>query len=185
MPKSSLLIFDLSAMSSSRVGDVASFQVPENGPSLLAYLKGPKAGATPAAAAENDDVPIIKVARRTRRRARRGSGKIWVGDDCADLRVQRRSARSKTSPITPMAKDGKTLAYTVASKKEESNGAYAVVPGTDSAPVALLSGKGRYSKLTWDFAQKQMAFLSDNDDAAAKPPMYKDLFVGPAVVERH
>ena len=72
-----------------------------------------------------------------------------------------------------MSKDGKTLAYTVASKKQESNGAYAVVPGTDSAPVALLTGKGRYSKLTWDFAQKQMAFLSDKDDASAKPPKYK------------
>ena len=28
-----------------------------------------------------------------------------------------------------VSKDGKTLAYTVGSKKEESNGAYAVVPG--------------------------------------------------------
>src|ERR1700722_4846363 len=42
MPKPSLVIFDLSAMSASRVADVASFQVPENGDSLLAYLKGAK-----------------------------------------------------------------------------------------------------------------------------------------------
>ena len=54
MPKPSLLIFDLSAMTSSRVADVASFQVPENGPSLLAYLKGAKPGAGPAAASENN-----------------------------------------------------------------------------------------------------------------------------------
>src|SRR5271168_830728 len=32
MPKGSLLVFDLTAMNSSRVDDVASFQVPENGP---------------------------------------------------------------------------------------------------------------------------------------------------------
>ncbi len=43
MPKNSMLIVDLSAMSVSRVADVASFQVPENGESFVAYLKGPKA----------------------------------------------------------------------------------------------------------------------------------------------
>src|SRR5580658_2516215 len=53
MPKPSLLIFDLSVMTSSRVADVASFQVPENGESLLAYLKGAKAGAAPTPT-END-----------------------------------------------------------------------------------------------------------------------------------
>src|SRR5271154_4794168 len=54
MPKPSLLIFNLSALTSSRVADVASFQVPESGESLVAYLKGPKTGAAPAAAAQND-----------------------------------------------------------------------------------------------------------------------------------
>ena len=88
-----------------------------------------------------------------------------------DLRVKKERTFEDVSDYS-MAKDGKTLAYTVASKKEEVNGAYAVVPGTEGAPVALLSGKGRYSKLTWDFAQKQMAFLSDRDEAA-KPPKYK------------
>ncbi len=34
-------------------------------------------------------------------------------------------------------------------------------------------GKGKYERLTWDFAQRQMAFLSDRDDAAAKPPRFK------------
>src|SRR5580698_6989180 len=53
MPKPSLLIFNLSVMTSSRVADVASFQVPENGESLLAYLKGAKAGAAPTPT-END-----------------------------------------------------------------------------------------------------------------------------------
>lgn len=173
MPKSSLVIFDLAAMTSIRVADVASFQVPENGASLVAYLKGPKASATPAAAVEND-------AEDQDQRAGRGGGRGGRGNKYGsdmivrDLRVA--TAKERTFEDVSnysMSKDGKTLAYTVASKKEDTNGAYAVAPGTDGSPVALLAGKGRYSKLTWDFAQKQLAFLSDRDDAAAKPPKYK------------
>jgi dipeptidyl aminopeptidase/acylaminoacyl peptidase len=173
MPKANLLIFDLSTMSSSRVADVASFQVPENGPSLLAYLKGPKAGAAPAAT-ENDDSDYQgRGGRGGGGRGATGRGNKFGSDMVVmDLRVKKERTFEDVSDYS-MTKDGKTLAYTVASKKEESNGAYAVVPGTDGAPVALLSGKGRYSKLTWDFAQKQMAFLSDKDEAAAKPPKYK------------
>jgi len=171
MPKASLLIFDVGAMTSTRVADVASFQVPENGESLLAYLKGPKPGATPAAATESNQ----DQGRGGRGGSGRGARAKYGSDLVArDLRAQAVKERTFEDVAEySMSKDGKTLAYTVASKKEESNGAYAVAPGTDSAPVALLTGKGRYSKLTWDFAQKQMAFLSDRDDAGAKPPKYK------------
>ena len=41
------------------------------------------------------------------------------------------------------------------------------------APAALLAGKGKYAKLTWDENQTQLAFLSDRDDAAAKQPKWK------------
>jgi dipeptidyl aminopeptidase/acylaminoacyl peptidase len=174
MPKPSLLIFDLSAMAASRVADVASFQVPENGPSVLAYLKSPKGGAAPAAAAENND--NADQGRGGRGGRGGGTGRAKTGSDLIvrDLRAQ--TAKERTFEDVAeysMSKDGQTLAYAVASKKEETNGAYAIVPGSDGPPVALLSGKGRYSKLTWDFTQKQLAFLSDRDDAAVKPPKYK------------
>ena len=41
------------------------------------------------------------------------------------------------------ARDGQALLYAVSSRKEEENGAYAVTPGAEGAPVALLAGKGR------------------------------------------
>jgi dipeptidyl aminopeptidase/acylaminoacyl peptidase len=175
MPKPSLLIFDLTAMTSTRVADVASFQVPENGPSVLAYLKGAKPGAAPAASENDADGEQDQRGGRGGG-GRGGGGRAKTGSDLIvrDLRVQ--TAKERTfEDVTEysMSKDGKTLAYTVASKKEDSDGAFAVEPGTDGAPVKLLGGKGRYSKLTWDFSQKQMAFLSDRDDAAAKPPKYK------------
>ncbi len=173
MPKPSLLIFDLTAMTASRVPDVASFQVPENGESLLTYLKGAKPGAGPSPAAEND---ADQDQRGGRGGGGRGGARAKNGSDLVvrDLRMQIPKERTFEDVVEySMSKDGKTLAYAVASKKEESNGAYVVTPGSDDAPVALLSGKGRYSKLTWDFTQKQMAFLSDRDDASAKPPKYK------------
>ena len=72
-----------------------------------------------------------------------------------------------------ISKDAKTLLYAVASSKEETNGVYSVVPGNDAAPATLLSGKGRYTKITWNFLQSQAAFLSDRDDAASKPSKFK------------
>ena len=48
-----------------------------------------------------------------------------------------------------------------------------VRPGRADAPVALLDGKGKYSKITWDENQTQLAFLSDRDDAASKQPKWK------------
>ncbi len=72
-----------------------------------------------------------------------------------------------------MSKDGKLLAFAVASRQEETNGIYTVVPGTDAAPTTLLKGKGHYTRITWDSAQRRAAFLSDRDDAAARPPKFK------------
>jgi dipeptidyl aminopeptidase/acylaminoacyl peptidase len=171
-PRGSLLIFDLTAMSATRVGDVASFQVPENGGSLLAYLKGPKAPATPA----ETENPADDQDQRGGRGGGGGARGNKYGSDLVlrDLRVQ--TVKERTfEDVTEysMSKDGKTLAYTVGSKKEESNGAFVVAAETDAAPVGLLKGKGRYSKLTWNFPQKELAFLSDRDDAGAKPPKYK------------
>ncbi|HVQ40377.1 MAG TPA: hypothetical protein VMS31_22740, partial [Pyrinomonadaceae bacterium] len=72
-----------------------------------------------------------------------------------------------------LSKDAKTLVYTVSAKKEEGNGVYAVAPQTDGSPQVLLSGKGKYQKLTWDEDQTQLAFISDKDDASAKQPKFK------------
>ncbi len=72
-----------------------------------------------------------------------------------------------------ISKDSKTLLYAVASKKEETDGVYAVTPRTAAAPAALLAGKGHYTKITWDFAGRRMVFLSDRDDQSSKPAKFK------------
>src|SRR5262249_48776441 len=71
------------------------------------------------------------------------------------------------------SKDGKSLVYVVFSKKEETNGIFVFTPGTSGSPIPLLAGRGKYTKLTWDDKQTQLAFLSNHDDAAANPPKFK------------
>jgi dipeptidyl aminopeptidase/acylaminoacyl peptidase len=72
-----------------------------------------------------------------------------------------------------LTEDGKQLVYAVSAHDSAKNGVFALQPGSGDAPAALAEGKGKYVKLTWDENQTQMVFLSDRDDAAAKPPKWK------------
>ena len=77
-----------------------------------------------------------------------------------------------------LSKDAKTLVYAVSAKQEDGNGVYAVATQSigrakDGPPQVLLSGKGKYQKLTWDEDQTQLAFISDKDEATAKQPRFK------------
>ncbi len=184
MPRSSMLIVDLTAMSATRVPDVASFQVPENGESFVAYLKGPKAGAA-APPTENDDFAYSDPARADSDQGRGGRGGqtgggrgrgTQYGSDLMvrDLRSTSVKERSVEDVLEySMTKDAKMLVYAVSSKKEETNGLYSIVPGTDSGADSVLAGKGHYSKITWDGNQRELAFLSDRDDASSKPAKFK------------
>ena len=60
-----------------------------------------------------------------------------------------------------LTRDGKLLVYTVASKKDETNGVYALNPRSGLSAEAVKSGPGRYTGLTWDENQTRLAFLFD------------------------
>ncbi len=159
MPKTSMVIVDLAkvhqgANGLTRVPDVASYGVPENGGDFVAYLNG--AQASPAA-----------------RGAGRRAAEFGATLNLRDLNSPGPERSFSDVVEYVFAKDGRNLVYTVSSRNDQSNGVYAAVPGTDSAPVALLAGKGKYSKVTFDLPQKQVAFLSDRDDAGAHPPKFK------------
>ena len=175
MPKNGIVIMDLTAMSAMRVADVSSFQVPENGESLLAYLKQPKV-APPAAAAGtgNQDSDQARGGRGAAAGAARQRNQY--GSDLVIRDLRNAGAKEVTLADVAeysMSKDGKTLLYAVASRNEDANGIYSVVPGSDAAPIAIVRGKGHYTRITWDTAQREAAFLSDRDDAAGKPPKAK------------
>ena len=186
LPKPGLLIVDLTKMhsgspASTRLADASSYQVPENGGDYLAYLKATAADALSAAAAaqDGDDVENSDQGRGGRGGAGGGRGGGAGGNrKFGSMMLLRDLASGSEKSFEDVAeysfpKDGKTFVYTVASRKEETNGIFSLTPGTDASPNGLLTGKGKYSRLTWDFPQKQLAFLSDRDDPGAKPAKFK------------
>jgi dipeptidyl aminopeptidase/acylaminoacyl peptidase len=184
MPKPGLIVVDLmklhaGAPMAARVADVASYQIPENGGDYLAYLKGARADGTAAAPTGDDEELYSADQGRGGRGGAGGRGGRQYGSAMM-LRDLASGAEKSFEDVSEMifAKDGKTFVYTVSSRKEETNGVYSLNPALvsgsgDPAPLGLLTGKGKYSKLTWDVAQKQLAFLSSRDDPDAKPSKFK------------
>jgi len=178
MPKTGLLIVKLSNGEATRIDRVKSMQVPSKGGPWVAYLKeakpAPADAAKPAepAKAQEDEVD------QGRRAGAAGSGGPSSTQQFGTDLILRDLSKTGDAETTfenvldySFARDGKTLLYTAGSRKSEENGVYAVTPG--SPATALLSGKGKYTKLTWDREQSQAAFFSDKDDAASKTPKFK------------
>ncbi len=167
MPKNALGIMDLANGQVARIDRVKSFQVPEDGSGFIAYLLEAKPPAGPKP--ETSGAPMTPPARENT-----GSRKKEYGTDLVLRNLTTGAERTFNDVLDySLSKDAKTLAYTVASKNEETNGAYVITPQTEAAPAALLAGKGKYQKLTWDEEQTELAFISDRDDQEAKQPKFK------------
>jgi dipeptidyl aminopeptidase/acylaminoacyl peptidase len=196
MPRGGLLIVPLAGGAAARIADVKSVQVPARGAGWVAYLKeearssdAPVRGAAGAAssastsASASDARPSAAVpATAPAAGTGTGSGTVPAADTprktygtalvlrCLEDGGERVFADVLDAAFT---RDGKTLAYSVASRFEAANGVFAVTPGSDAPAQALLAGPGKYLKLGWDRAQAQLVFLSDRDDAAARAPAFK------------
>lgn len=184
MPKNALGIMDLSNGQVARIERVKNFQVPEDGAGWLAYAleakpeeKKPEAAADAAKPSNNEDDEIDQQRPGGAGAASRGAAggrRKEYGTDLVLRNLSNGSERSFADALDySFSKDAKTLVFTVSARKEESNGIFAATPGTDAAPVELLAGKGKYTKLTWDEDQTQLVFASDKDDAAAKQSKIK------------
>jgi dipeptidyl aminopeptidase/acylaminoacyl peptidase len=183
MPKNGIGFMDLSSGTVAQVERVKNFQVPEDGSGFVAYLMEAKPEEKPAPAAKDPAAPAQPTAQAstspaqatgTRPGGARPPKKKEYGTDLILRNTTAGTDRVFNDVLDyTFSKDAKTLAFTVASKKEETNGVYVVTPQTDAAPVALVAGKGKYQKLTWDEEQTELAFISDKDDAEAKQPKFK------------
>ena len=182
--KNGLLIVDVSTGQETRVADVASMQVPESG-DYVAYLKGPKSPA-PSTDAPKPAPPAVGDAEDQRGAGRAGAAaggaSSRYGSDLV-LRALETAADRTFEDVSEysFAKDGKTLVYSVSSRKEETNGVYAVTPGVDGTPAALLAGKGKYTRPTWDRGGRQLAFLSSHGDGKTFAPYLWDRKASAAV----
>ncbi len=174
-PKNALGIMDLATGKVTRVEDVKSFQVPEDGSGFVAILKEPvKEDKKADAATTNSNANTTATAASPTPTPQPGAKKKEYGSTLVLRSLTDGKDRTFADVMDySFSKDAKSLIFAVASKKEETNGAFAVVPQTNDAPKALLSGAGKYLKFTWDEKQTQLAFISDKDDAAAKQPKFK------------
>jgi len=178
MPKNGLSIMDLSNGTVTRIERVKTFRVPEDGAGFIAYLmeaakpeEKPSASPDPQAspAAESSPSPATP---------RAASGRAGKKKEYGTELVLRNTATSNDRKFSDVldftiSKDAKTLVFTTSSRKEESNGVYAVATAADGEPAVLLTGKGKYQKLTWDEENTELAFISDKEDAEAKQPKFR------------
>lgn len=169
MPKSAMGIMDLSTGEVTRIERVKNFQVPEDGAGFVAYLLEAKReerrpdGAAPAAATPPATPPTAP-----------DKKKKEYGTELVLRNLNDKTERTYADVLEySLSKDAKNLVYAVSSKKEETNGVYSITMASESSAASLLTGKGKYSKLTWDDKQTQMAFISDRDDTAATQPKFK------------
>ncbi|MBL8208585.1 MAG: hypothetical protein JNM09_30420, partial [Blastocatellia bacterium] len=180
MPKSALGIMNLANGQVTRIEKVKNFQVPEDAAGWVAYQLEAKAEERkPEAEAakpgdDNEDLQQRGGGRGAGAAGGRPGNRKEYGTDLVLRNLTTGAERTFSDALDlSFSKDAKTLVYTVSARKEEGNGVFVATPGSDAAPTELLSGKGKYTRLTWDEDQTQLAFASDKDDAAAKQPKIK------------
>ncbi len=182
-PKDGMVILDLASGKATRIERVNRFQMPEKASGSLAYLREAPEGqgsATPAA----DKKPEGGFAdQQGGRGGRGGAGAAGRGarpefGSGLVLRMLADGSERNFSDVVEflLADDGTQLIYAVSSHDTSKNGVFTAAVGSAASgaeSTALLAGKGKYAKLTWDENQTRLAFLSDRDDAAAKQPKWK------------
>jgi len=201
MPQNAMGIMDLTNGKVERVERVRRFAMPEDASNVLAYTLEPKPEAAPAQGRSGEagapagaTTPPAAGAGGGRQGSggraggaaggRGGAGRTEYGVELKLRNLADKSERTFADVLDfSLTKDGKTLVYTVSSRKQEGNGIYRFAIGGTGEPTALLSGRGRYTRLTWDENQKQMLFTSDKDNPGARPPKVKIYYTdmqGPA-----
>lgn len=177
MPRNGLSIMDLSNGAVTRIERVKTFRVPEDGSAFIAYLLEP---TEPSAVAPGPTPPVSPTPTEpsaaapgpkspTSRTKKKEYGTELI------LRNTATGTERNFSDVLDftISDDAKTLVFTTSSRKEDINGVYAVTTGTDGLPAVLLSGKGKYQRLTWDEENTQLAFTSDKENAEAKQPRFR------------
>ncbi len=179
MPKDGMVIVNLASGQVTTIDRVRRFAMPEKASGYLAYQReaaeekpaAPPAGATGG----NGGGDQQQGGRGGRGGVAGGAGtRPQYGTDLM-LRALADGAERTFTDVAEFhfTEDGNQLIYAVSAHDTAKNGVFLAKPGTADAATALLAGKGKYSKLTLDENQTEMAFLSDRDDAAAKQPHWK------------
>ncbi len=193
MPQNAMGVMDLTTGKVDRTDRVRRFSVPEQGSGVLAYLLEAKPEpasdqGTRAEGAGGANPPATGGGAQAGRQGGRGGAGRQGGAGAGrrtparpeygtDLVVRNLTDKTEKTIADVLdfsfSKDGKSLTYTVSSRKPETNGVYRQAIGAADGPQAILTGRGKYTRLTWDEKETQLIFLSDRDEAAARQPKQK------------
>ena len=190
MPKNALGIMDLTSGQVTKIDRVKNFQVPEDVAGFVAYLleakpeekkaetkaeeAKPQLAAVEAQPTSSETTAAASPAPSSKDKKGKDKKKEY-GSDLVLRNTVTNSERIFNDVVDySFSKDARSLVYSVSSRKAETNGVYVAWPQHDSNnAAALISGKGKYQKLTWDEDQTELAFISDHDDAEAQQPKFK------------
>jgi dipeptidyl aminopeptidase/acylaminoacyl peptidase len=179
MPKDGMMIVNLASGQATPIARVKRFVLAENAAAYLAYLKDVPEGAPASAAAAAGNGDGDQQGGRGGRGGGAGAGggrgaRPEFGTDLVVRSLADGAERSFPDVVEfSFTNDGQQIVYAVSARDSAKNGVFAVKAASADAPTALLAGKGKYLKLTWDEKQTELAFLSSHDDAAAKQPKWK------------
>lgn len=176
-PKDGMAIVDLASGKVTRVERVKRFDLPDAASGYLAYLKeAPEGTASPSASPTpqgNADQQGGRGGRGGGAAAGRGA-RAQFGSELVLRNLSDSSERTFADVVEfSLTDDARHVVFAVSAHDTAKNGVFAVRTASSDAPAALIVGKGKYSRLTWDENQTQLAFLSDKDDAAARQPKWK------------
>jgi hypothetical protein len=177
MPKGGIVIFDLAAGTANPIARVKSFRMPLKASGYLAYLreaaeKQPEPKKDDAKKEEDGDQR-----RGTSTRSSSTSSSTSRRPEFGTALVLRKLADGSEKEFSDVVEylfsdDAQVLLYTASSRKAEENGVYLVRPAAGEKS-AVLAGKGKYARITWNDSQSQAAFLSDHDAPGSRQPKWK------------
>ncbi|HZF67094.1 MAG TPA: prolyl oligopeptidase family serine peptidase [Gemmatirosa sp.] len=186
-PKATLAVVSLADGQVRRVPRVKSFAMPREAGGWLAYLLEPAEGSAPAGTADavrDTSARAAGVAAATPG----GTPRPIAAPDSTAGRGRKREygstlvvrnlATGEETQIADvatyaLADSGRWLAYTVSSRTEARDGAYLRPLGARLGDEStLLAGKGEYKALVFDRAGRQVAFVSNRDDAGRQRPRW-------------
>ena len=180
-PRASLAIVSLPDGKVTTVPRVRSFSMPRETGGWLAYLLEPGEGSGAADSTQRPAPGAAAAAPGGQARpvsgdsTRRGGRRPEVGSTLV-VRDLASGAETRVEDVTTfqLADSGRWLAYTTASRGNTHDGVFvrALGPQGLGNEVALASGRGSYRGLAFDRGGRQVAFVTDRDEATAAKPRF-------------
>lgn len=185
VPKPALAVVDLATGTElGRISGVGTFQVAGEGAGFVVYRKAtaPTEPPDPKGGTGTGAPPVGKFPGKGKG-PQPPAGGTGTGAPAAPKAGSELLIRDLTSSVDrtladvtdySLTNDERALVYIVAGKTEAKNGVFTLNPRFGTAPVAIKSGPGRYSGLSWDEKQTKLAFFYDDStvpaDNVAPPP---------------